>query len=193
MTINRPTLKDSFGGAPERGSGLAGLLSTPKPTAAEQEPQKPEQAPPEATTPKPAQAPAPKTQPAAQADAKSPDDAIVPVGVYLEPEVLAVVKAERRRGRGAGEPDRKYHELLVEALGKVTLNDLTAAFSAPAQPVNSLLQPRPRRQRGVAGIQIQPQLSRQQTATLDQLVEQVGAPSRSALIAAAFRLAYMPT
>lgn len=187
MTINRPTLGGAFSGAstPDRGAGLSDLLPPPK---------KPAEKKPEAeSVDKPTQLSTPKSRKAtvrAAADVAE-GDAVSNVGVYLEPEVLDAVKKQRRAGRAPGESDRQYDEILVDALGKVSLEELSAQFAVPLRETNSLLQPRKRRPQGISGVQIQPRLSRSQKETLDDLIRQTGAPSRSALISAAFRLAYM--
>lgn len=188
MTINRPTLGGAFSGspAPDRGAGLGDLLPPPK-KPAEKKPDAES-----ANKPTKTAAPNPRKTPVRNVADAAEGDAVSNVGVYLEPEVLDAVKKQRRAGRAPGETDRQYDEILVDALGRVSLEELSAKFRIPLESdTNSLLPPRKRRPQGISGVQIQPRLSRSQKETLDDLIQQTGAPSRSALISAAFRLAYL--
>ena len=116
-------------------------------------------------------------------------DIVINVPVYLEPDLLTLVREAKRRGIGLGEREHTYDELLVNALDALDMVQLATPFAAiDASPGRGPLQPRIRRQRGTAGIQVQLRLNGTQRDALDALVTEVGAPSRSALAAAAYRL-----
>lgn len=196
--VERPKLAGAFsgGGVPDRAAGLSGLLPPP-PTAApipavqsEPSPALPEE--PAATTaevltPKPPRAAAPpvRSKPA-QPTATSAD--VANIGVYLEPDVLEAI----RRAKRTDNLQKTYDELLVEAFEHVSEDQLRAHFHPDqAAGSSSLLPSRRRRPRGTAGIQVQVRLDGGQRDALAAVAARVGAPSRSALVAAVYRLALL--
>lgn len=186
--IDRPSLADAFRGAGGgRAASLGGLLpmttrpaeSSPIDTAMAVGPAAPRQKP----TPKPAErtpgSPRTPTQ----------HEGVRNVAVYLESDILALVRAAKTRTIALGEPGKTYDELLVDALDQVPTEQLRAAFvDTPAAPNGGPLQRRVRRARGSGGIQIQLRLDGDQRRALDKLTAEIAAPSRSALVAAAYRL-----
>jgi len=113
---------------------------------------------------------------------------VATIGVYLAPSTL-----ERAR-EAALERRITYTDLLVEAFDNVTDAQLAAEF-APAAPLvqGKAMPTRARRRRGTAGIQMNLRLSSEQREWLDAKVLDLGAPSRSALVAEALRLHLNPT
>ncbi|TFC09268.1 hypothetical protein [Cryobacterium sp. MDB2-33-2] len=113
---------------------------------------------------------------------------VATIGVYLAPSTL-----ERAR-EAALERRITYTDLLVEAFDNVTDTQLAAEF-APAAPLiqGKAMPTRARRRRGTAGIQMNLRLSSEQREWLDAKVLDLGAPSRSALVAEALRLHLNPT
>lgn len=189
--VDRPSLADAFKGSGSgRAASLGGLLPKSRPaeprpgdTAVAVEPVAPRQKP----TPKPAaeRTPAPRRVPAQH-------EGVQNVAVYLEPDILALVRAAKTR-TAAGEPDKTYDELLVDALDHIPTERLAAAFTGtPTAPSGGPLQRRARRVRGSGGIQIQLRLDGDQRRALDELTADAGAPSRSALVATAYRLHLAP-
>ncbi|SDZ55548.1 hypothetical protein [Herbiconiux ginsengi] len=186
--IDRPSLADAFKGSGSgRAASLGGLLpKTTRPTgmvatgpaAARQKP----------TTPKP-----PNERPATPRRAAAQHEGVQNVAVYLEPDILTLVRAAKTRTAAAGEPDKTYDELLVDALDHIPAEQLRAAFAGtPAERSGGPLQRRTRRPRGSGGIQIQLRLDGDQRRALDELTADAGAPSRSALVATAYRLHLAP-
>lgn len=112
------------------------------------------------------------------------------VPVYIDAEVLASVRVARRDGLAAGQPERAYDELLVDALSRITLEAIRAELNGTATNAGGLLQGRQRRQRGAGGVQVQLRMNKTQEEQLGDLAEQVGAPSRSAFVNTVYRLAY---
>ncbi len=191
--IERPNLADAFKGSGSgRAASLGGLLpKNTRPadpatadTAVAVEPAAPRQKP----TPKPA-----TERPMAVRRAAAQHAGVQNVAVYLEPDILALVRAAKTRTTTAGEPDKTYDELLVDALDHIPTEQLRAEFaSAPTEHSAGPLQRRARRARGSGGIQIQLRLDGDQRRALDELTADAGAPSRSALVAAAYRLHLAP-
>jgi len=191
--IDRPSLADAFKGSGSgRAASLGGLLPkttrpaepSPADTAVAVEPAAPRQKP----TPKPAgeRTPGPRYVPA-------PHEGVQNVAVYLEPDILALVRAAKTRTAAVGEPDKTYDELLVDALDHISIEQLRAAFTGtPTARSGGPLQRRTRRARGSGGIQIQLRLDGDQRRALDELNADAGAPSRSALVATAYRLHLAP-
>lgn len=177
--INRPNLSGAFSGggeAPSRSAGLRGLLQSPE---------------------RPADAPRPEAPAAVEAKPRTATrvpsgTAVANVAAYLEPDVLQAVKSARREGVEPGAAERTYDELLVQALSAVSEEDLASHFAPePAASGAGLLAPRQARNRGKTGIQIQIRLDGAQRDSLEQLAAKVGAPSRSALANAAYRLHFL--
>ncbi|HOV99831.1 MAG TPA: hypothetical protein PLY19_00015 [Rhodoglobus sp.] len=191
--IDRPSLADAFkGSGSARAASLGGLLPkttrpvepSPADTAVAVEPAAPRQKP----TPKPTaeRTTAPRRVP-------THHEGVQNVAVYLEPDILALVRAAKTRTTAAGEPDKTYDELLVDALDHIPAKQLRAAFTGtPTAPSGGPLQRRTRRARGSGGIQIQLRLDGDQRRALDELTADAGAPSRSALVATAYRLHLAP-
>lgn len=150
---------------------------------------------PEAVAPEAAPAPVPalnassRQQPATK---KTPAPAVkasetVPgalrnVGVYLAPSLLADVKDAVYQGRTT------YADLLIDAFDAVDDERIAGEFSSEATLTTSGMPRRAPRKRGEAGIQIQLRLDGLQVAWLDGKVTEFGAPSRSALVSAVFKL-----
>jgi hypothetical protein len=103
--------------------------------------------------------------------------------VYLPPETLDLVRAERRI---AGVT---YTDLLVSAFEDLSDEQLRAEF-APVPRQGTAMPSRRRTRRGGGGIQVNLRLDGAQERWLNAKAEQVGAPSRSALVATVFRLHY---
>lgn len=183
--VERPKLAGAFsgGGVPDRSSGLSGLLPPSAPrtqpevsSPAESTPQRSEQQQPRKLGKKVA-----REETAADMSTKN-------VGVYLEPELLDSLKRAKR----TAEVSKTYDDILFDALAKVGEEDLAAHFEPEVADYSSSLLPRRnRRPRGAAGIQVQLRLDADQRDVLDELTTRVGAPSRSALVAAAFQLALL--
>lgn len=194
--IQRPSLARAFAPAatPDHTAGLSGLLP---PVTDRPEPAQPDAAPRADKRPVTTEATSPQIseiKPLRTVRRASQDEGgVVNVGVYLEADVLDATRRAKRARTSDDQPDKTYDELLVDALAAVSEDDLRAYFRpAKAEDNDSLLQARRRRPRGSGGIQVQLRLEVGQRATLDQLADRVGAGSRSALVAAAYRLAYSP-
>lgn len=191
--IDRPSLADAFKGSGSgRAASLGGLLPkntrpaepTPADTAVAVEPATPRQKP--ITKPTAERTPAPRRVPAQHQGVQN-------VAVYLEPDILALVRAAKSRTTAAGEPEKTYDELLVDALDHISIEQLRAVFTGtPTAPSGGPLQRRTRRARGSGGIQIQLRLDGDQRRALDELAAAADAPSRSALVATAYRLHFAP-
>jgi hypothetical protein len=104
------------------------------------------------------------------------------VGVYLPPRLLAEVKDAVYQRRTT------YADLLIDAFETLTDEQIAGEFTADTQLTTSGMPRRAPRKRGEAGIQIQLRLDGLQVAWLDRKVTEFDAPSRSALVSAAFRL-----
>lgn len=189
--IDRPSLADAFKGSGSgRAASLGGLLPassrpvkrTPIDATVAAEPAAPRE---RLTTKSAERTPAHGHVPAQH-------EGVQNVAVYLEPDILAVVRAAKTR-TVTGEPDKTYDEILVDALDHISTEQLRAAFASTATaPSSGPLQRRARRARGSGGIQIQLRLDGNQRRALDELAADAGAPSRSALVATAYRLHLAP-
>ena len=194
MSLDRPNLAEAFNKPRvDRAAGLTGLLPTPRPQRAAAPP-----APTEilhdnasgsevSTIAAPSDGPvavAPRQRPAAVKQRVSQQANIVNnVAVYLEPDLLDLVRQQRRL------TDVSYDQLVSDAFAAVTDDQLARAFQPePGITGRSGMPTRQRRVRGTAGIQIQLRLDTNQRSWLDQKQDDVGAPSRSALVAAVLRL-----
>lgn len=104
------------------------------------------------------------------------------VGVYLAPELLAVVKETVHLQRIT------YADLLLDAFDALDEDDISREFRPENVPSSSGMPRRAVRRRGSAGIQIQVRLDDEQIAWLDEKVVEFGAPSRSALVSTAYKL-----
>ncbi|MFD1716045.1 hypothetical protein ACFSBZ_16340 [Amnibacterium flavum] len=193
MTIERPHLADAFKPQPtkkepvDRSAGLAGLLPPPRRVTPPAAPavEAPAEAAPAAgeKAPEPKPATAKKPRATAARPQATETDVTSNVAVYLEPDLLELVKTARRT-RGLN-----YDDLTVEAFAAISDDTLRNHFTQTRTAQTSGGMPtRVRRPRGTSGIQIQLRLDGTQRAWLDQKQEEVGAPSRSALVAAALRL-----
>lgn len=194
MSTPRPDLSQAFKGKgqpPDRAAGLAGLLS---PTPA-QETSTPPPAPPAAgdvpaeevmtVSREKATAAVGTTHAVARRSAAQLQTAVTNVGVYLPAEVRSRAQAEIRARAIT------YADLLVESFDQVTDDQLRHEF-APLQPaVTGTMPSRARRRRGQPGIQVQLRLDTEQRVWLDGRVAELGAPSRSALVATVFALALL--
>ncbi|EYT57128.1 hypothetical protein [Microbacterium sp. UCD-TDU] len=187
--IKRSSLADAFKGAgSEDAAELTGLLAPRKPSP-----------PREAATSQPARADAPAAEPVAAvrpapreaAPADPAKNKVDNVPAYINPVVLAAVRVARREGIAAGEPDKTYDELLVDALERVPLEEIRAIFAPEDAEAGGLLQRRKRRSRGAGGTQIQLRITGAQEDELTELAASVGAPSRSAFVNEVYRLAYL--
>lgn len=104
------------------------------------------------------------------------------VGVYLAPQLLADVKEAVHRQRIT------YADLLIDAFEAVDDARIAQEFEPETVRTSSGMPRRAVRRRGSAGIQIQVRLDDGQIAWLDQKVVEFGAPSRSALVSAVYKL-----
>lgn len=191
--IRRTSLADAFkGSGSDDAAELTGILARRRPAqpasptpAVEKETATP-------TVPSAPTARARKTSIPLKKPATEAQTAIRNVPAYIDPDVLTAVRIARRSGIPAEAPDKTYDELLVEALERVTVdqirNELSPGLSATdAGP----LQRRQRRARGRGGVQIQLRMNAAQESDLANLTSDVGAASRSAFVNAAFRLAFL--
>lgn len=194
MSLDRPNLAEAFNKPRvDRAAGLTGLLPAARPqrTAAPAAPRETSddnapggEAP---TIAAPSDGPvavAPRQRPAVVKQRVSQQANIVNnVAVYLEPDLLDLVRQQRRL------TDASYDQLVSDAFTAVSDDQLVRAFR-PEPGITGLsgMPTRQRRVRGTAGIQIQLRLDTNQRAWLDQKQHDVGAPSRSALVAAVLRL-----
>lgn len=104
------------------------------------------------------------------------------VGVYLAPDLLDTVKETIHSQRTT------YADLLLDAFDAVRAETIAHEFKAEYVPSSSGMPRRVPRRRGEAGIQIQVRLDGHQVKWLDDKVVEFNAPSRSALVSAAYRL-----
>ncbi len=188
--IQRPSLSSQFKGTgTERAAGLGKLLppAPARPPAAMKQPEGGPRA-----QGNSAEAP---TTGRKKEQSKKPSTAstggLRNITAYFEPDVFDAVFAARRAGVPAGKRDKTYDELLVEALGTVTIDDLTTHFQPTENVSAGLLQGRSRRVSNLETVQRQIRLSDQQRDVLDDIAAKVGAPSRNALINATFRIALL--
>ena len=192
MSLDRPNLAEAFNKPRvDRAAGLTGLLPAPRPqrTAAAAAPREilddnapggeaPTIAAPSDGLVAPRQRPTAVKQPVPQQA-----NIVNNVAVYLEPDLLDLVRQQRRL------TDVSYDQLVSDAFAAVSDDQLARAFRPePGITRPSGMPTRQRRVRGTAGIQIQLRLDTNQRAWLDQKKDDVGAPSRSALVAAVLRL-----
>ncbi|MDF1480356.1 hypothetical protein PYV02_14820 [Leifsonia sp. H3M29-4] len=202
MTIDRPNLSDAFKGAgSERATGLSGLLQpstrpqgdAPAPEVTKIAPKtterrRAEPAAPQRVSPSVDAPTSQRTVVRAQATTSAAGVNVRNTGVYIEGDLLELIRAEKLRQSTAGAAPN-YDDLLVTALDQVGRERLRDAFAVDNdQPKGELMPARRRRPRGTAGIQVQLRLDDAQRASLDALAQDVGAPSRSALVATAYRL-----
>jgi len=171
-TARHPSLEGAFA-PPSRGASLAGIL-TPRTTVAHAAPEPRSADEPADEQPRPVKPRAGKRQPARPSPAGNRN-----VAAYLPPTTLQAA------GEWTRTNDKTYADLLVAAFDAVDAEDLRQAFvpRSTSTPVGM-----PRRAvvpRGASGIQRQFRLDDAQLAWLDQQVIDLGAPSRSALIATA--------
>ncbi|WP_423185054.1 hypothetical protein [Arthrobacter sp. NyZ413] len=104
------------------------------------------------------------------------------VGVYLAPQLLADVKEAVHQNRTT------YADLLLDAFEALDEETLSREFNPESVPTSSGMPRRAVRRRGTAGIQIQVRLDDDQISWLDDKVVVFRAPSRSALVSAAYKL-----
>ncbi|WP_400160548.1 hypothetical protein [Arthrobacter sp. BPSS-3] len=104
------------------------------------------------------------------------------VGVYLPPALLADVKDAVYHARTT------YADLLIDAFEALDEEQISGEFTVETMLTRSGMPRRVPRKRGEAGIQIQLRLDGLQVAWLDEKVVEFGAPSRSALVSAVFKL-----
>ena len=178
MTIERQNLAGAFSpkSTPDRTAALKGVLPPVRPRLAAMSRTEP--------APEPVEPSKEQRSTRAVASQTPPDTGggVGNVAVYLEPDVLERLKAERRR------TGRTYDELLVRAFDDVSDDVLRQAFAPWQAPTQSAMPQRQRRVRGTAGIQVNLRIDRAQVAWLTEKQNSVGAPSRSALAATALRL-----
>lgn len=173
-TARHPSLESAFA-APPRGSALAGILAPRDRTTG--------------TTLEPAVAPevpsptdvagAPRPRPTRRSSAARPARAGTRnVAAYLPPATLQAA------GEWTRTNDQTYADLLVKAFDEVAPDVLRRAFVPRSTSTSAGMPRRAVVPRGATGIQRQVRLDDAQLAWLDQQVVDLGAPSRSALIAA---------
>lgn len=104
------------------------------------------------------------------------------VGVYLPPGLLAAVREAVHHARTT------YADLLIDAFEVLHEEEISRKFTVETVITSSGMPRRAPRKRGEAGIQIQLRLDGLQVAWLDERVVELGAPSRSALVSAVFKL-----
>ena len=171
-----PSLESAFA-APARGSSLSGILP---PRAEAPTPAPPAEAAPAAPVASAGRATAGRT--GKRATAARVRAGTRNVAAYLPPLTL------RAAGEWTRTNDATYADLLVKAFDEVDEADLRASFVPRAQVSPAGMPRRSVVPHGATGIQRQFRLNDDQLAWLDQQVVELGAPSRSALIAAAVGL-----
>lgn len=192
MSLDRPNLADAFNKPRvDRAAGLTGLLPATRPLRATTVSPPAETSDEDITTVSDAPATAtrpvvagPRQRPSAVKPRVSEQANIVSnVAVYLEPDLLDLVRQRRRV------TEVSYDQLVGDAFAAVGDDELARVFRPEPGVTNTSGMPtRQRRVRGTAGIQIQLRLDTNQRAWIDQKQHDVGAPSRSALVAAVLRL-----
>lgn len=192
MSLDRPNLADAFNKPRvDRAAGLTGLLPATRPLRATNVPSPAEASNEDATTV--SDAPATASRPVVAGSGQRPSvvkprlseqaNIVSNVAVYLEPDLLDLVRQRRRV------TEVSYDQLVVDAFAAVGDDELARVFRpAPGMTSTNGMPTRQRRVRGTAGIQIQLRLDTNQRAWVDQKQHDVGAPSRSALVAAVLRL-----
>ena len=116
--------------------------------------------------------------PATTADPPEDELVVSNVAIYLPAPVLDRLKRERGRRK------MTYTDLLVMAFDELSQEELLEALGY--KPQGSGMPRRRGAGRGQGGIQVQLRLDQLQRSWLDQQVQALGAPSRSALVAAVF-------
>lgn len=116
--------------------------------------------------------------PAATADPQEDELVVSNSAIYLPAPVLDRLKRERGRRK------MTYTDLLVMAFDELSQDQLLEALGY--KPQGSGMPRRRGAGRGQGGIQVQLRLDQLQRSWLDQQVQALGAPSRSALVAAVF-------
>ncbi|TAL46408.1 MAG: hypothetical protein EPN91_00325 [Salinibacterium sp.] len=189
MSTERPNLEAAFGAPkaalPDRAAGAGAALGKrpPRSTEVDRETVGAQLAtiePPKPVTIERTPRAAPKVS---RANSRG---AVNNVAVYLESTLLARAKQELRQ------KDITYDTLAVLAFEHVTDEALAKHFSQDDPSDDTAMPLRAKRRRGEAGIQVQLRLDGNQRAWLDAKQASVGAPSRSALVAAAVRLYLLP-
>lgn len=184
MPAEHRSLETALTPPARRGSGLGDLLPRaprPAPAVPTQQAPDPDEAvvaerPAAERRERPARA---QMRPAARAASQSRDSATFNVAAYLPQPVLDAASLAIRQQATT------YAELLWVAFAGVSREELEAEF-APTLPADHPwgVPLAPPRSRGAAGVQRQFRLTAAQREWLDDQVELLGAPSRSALIAA---------
>ena len=199
MSLDRPDLSAAFTNkkAPvDRTAGLSGLLPAPRPrpSTSTSAPSTTLEHAPQPAPVRSAVDPAPAVESATTKPVRSirttknplvsdSADITANVAVYLEPDLLELVKRQRRA------TETTYDELVRTAFAAIDEDQVRAAFTHEHTPADGNGMPiRKRRVRGTAGIQLQLRLDGSQRAWLDETQHRVGAPSRSALVARVLRL-----
>lgn len=122
---------------------------------------------------------APEAAPgAATSDPRDAELVVSNVAIYLPTPVLDRLKRERGRRK------MPYTDLLITAFDELSQEQLLEALGY--KPQGSGMPRRRGTGRGQGGIQVQLRLDQLQRSWLDQQVRGLGAPSRSALVAAVF-------
>lgn len=116
--------------------------------------------------------------PAPTVDPQEDELVVSNVAIYLPAPVLDRLKRERGRRK------MTYTDLLVMAFDELSQEQLLEALGY--KPQGSGMPRRRGAGRGQGGIQVQLRLDQLQRSWLDQQVQALGAPSRSALVAAVF-------
>lgn len=192
MSLDRPNLADAFNKPRvDRAAGLTGLLPATRPHRAETV-RPPAESPREdaaelsdvpVVASKPVAVASKQRQVAAPQRVSEQANVVSNVAVYLEPDLLDLVRQRRRV------TEVSYDQLVGDAFAAVGDDELVHVFRPePGTTSTSGMPTRQRRVRGTAGIQIQLRLDTNQRAWIDQKQHDVGAPSRSALVAAVLRL-----
>jgi hypothetical protein len=193
MSLDRPNLADAFNKPRvDRAAGLTGLLPAPRPrlTPPPAAPTEPfddtaplGDAPSAVPVNKPVAVGPRQGQAASKQRVSEQANIVTNVAVYLEPDLLDLARQQRRVA------EVSYDQLVGDAFAAVSDEDLVRVFRPePGMTGTRGMPTRQRRVRGTAGIQIQLRLDTNQRAWLDQKQQDVGASSRSALVAAVLRL-----
>lgn len=192
MSLDRPNLAGAFNKPRvDRAAGLTGLLPATRPqrvTIAPTEMETPDEdataaSDTSATTNRPAVVSSRQRPSAVKQRVSEQANIVSNVAVYLEPDLLDLVRERRRVS------EVSYDQLVGDAFAAVGDDELTRVFRPePGTTSTNGMPTRQRRVRGTAGIQIQLRLDTNQRAWIDQKQHDIGAPSRSALVAAVLRL-----
>lgn len=174
-----PGLSVKPGTGPSRTAAIPGPPPARRPQGSEPAPEQPAPAVEEeaqARPPRPAQRPAASTTPRSQAAAT-----VRPVGLSLPTSLLAQFR-ERARSTGVTQPD-----LLMDAISAAQgqLHDLVKPADAPVDDGLFLRRPSTKAEEPLATLTLR--MLAPNVAVVDDLVQSTGAPSRSALCAAALR------